>query len=318
MCDDDDIWCEIQELCTDDGDVISGYSVYPDDEIAYLAKGDLSRLTNADLRRLNYLLVREALVEAKFGLPSSTSECEFDEYLSSWLTSLVDIGLNPINVSKMRKEQWTFSLADHISKLKQPTPILLSPDQPSINSTTLDNRITRLNHPCFGSGVLGTVQPPRQLSAGFHQVFPILVQLGVMKEGELIGVENPEVHLHPSLQVRVAEMLISHALSGRRIIVETHSDLVIRRAIRAVLEEQIAQSQIQIYFVELADSIAVPFSGVTVSFRGSSLSRVRMDERGRIANWPSGFLDDDIRESQRLMEIMYGDLAQEGENDEPS
>ena len=46
----------------------------------------------------------------------------------------------------------------------------------------------------------------------------MIVQMGLMRKGELIGIENPEVHLHPSLQLQVAEMLIAHAKGpGRRI-----------------------------------------------------------------------------------------------------
>lgn len=141
------------------------------------------------------------------------------------------------------------------------------------------------------------------MSAGLHQVFPLLVQLGMMKRGELLGIENPEVHLHPSLQMRVAEMLIAHAKSGRNILVETHSDLVIRRTIRAILEEEMSQSQVDIYFTEL---VARQECLGQKWFSGSRIERIRIDEEGRIANWPTGFLDEDVRESERLLDVMYG------------
>jgi predicted ATPase len=95
-------------------------------------------------------------------------------------------------------------------------------------------------------------------------------------------------------------------MSGRRILVETHSDLVIRRVLRAILEEDIAQSDVQIYFTELDQSAQTTERGVIVTFRGSSIRPIRIDDRGRIANWPAGFLDEDLRESQRLLDIMYG------------
>ena len=82
----------------------------------------------------------------------------------------------------------------------------------------------------------------------------MIVQLGLMRQGELVGIENPEVHLHPSMQLRLAEMLIDHANSGRHILVETHSDLLIRRVIRAILAEEIVQLRVQVYFVDLQKS----------------------------------------------------------------
>jgi len=134
----------------------------------------------------------------------------------------------------------------------------------------------------------------------------MIVQLGMMQPGELFGIENPEVHLHPSLQVQVTEMLLDHAKSGRRIIVETHSDLVLRRTIRAILEEEIPQSAVGIYCVNLNDHRETTVQGERAMFVGSTLETIRVDDKGRIVNWPEGFLDEDIRESQRLLDIMYG------------
>ncbi len=42
-------------------------------------------------------------------------------------------------------------------------------------------------------------QPPPRFSAGFHQLFPIIAQVGLMQRHEALFLENPEVHLHPSL-----------------------------------------------------------------------------------------------------------------------
>ena len=150
------------------------------------------------------------------------------------------------------------------------------------------------------------------MSSGFHQLFPIIVQLGVMKCGELIGIENPEVHLHPALQVSMTEALVDHAVSGRRMIVETHSDLLLRRVLRAILSEDISQSQVQIYFTKL---VPIAHKGDDTGFSESTLEPIRTDSRGRISNWPEGFLDADVRESQQLMDIMYGGNDQEEPDD---
>jgi predicted ATPase len=127
-----------------------------------------------------------------------------------------------------------------------------------------------------------------------------------MRPGNLLGIENPEVHLHPKLQVQVTEMLLDHARSGRRLIIETHSDLVLRRTIRAILAEELPQSQIAIYCVNLTESRMGIFNEVESVFVGSTLEAVKVDKQGRVKNWPDGFLDEDARESQRLLDIMYG------------
>jgi len=156
--------------------------------------------------------------------------------------------------------------------------------------------VARIGHDCF----FDQPQTPGQMSSGFHQLAPLIVQSALMQKYEIMAVENPEVHLHPSLQLKVAEFLMHQAKSGKWMIIETHSDLIIRRVIREILEEKIAlgQANIGIYFASLDQS--------EQGYRYSTLKPIEIDERGRIQNWPPGFMDDDVQESRRLIDIMYG------------
>ena len=278
---------------------------------------DVQELSRRDLARMNYLLIEDALNydenrEYRKSQGINRRTFTFESYVSSRMRRLTDVGIGFLPFHN-RLGQWDLCVfADHNEK-EWPDGFLVEASQFSSYGAD-ENTMQRMIHPCFGEGVLCAMQPPRQLSSGFHQVFPIIVQLGLMKKDELVGIENPEVHLHPSLQLRLAEMLIAHASTGRYIFVETHSDLLVRRVIRAILEEKLPQSGVQIYFtdlqvcpdVDLAVLAGEQRGSVKAGFRHSTLRRVCVDERGRIANWPDGFLDDDVRESQRLLDIMYG------------
>jgi hypothetical protein len=92
--------------------------------------------------------------------------------------------------------------------------------------------------------------------------------------------------------------------------------LFIRRVLRAILEETVSQSQVQIFFTELKQSEKAINEHPRVDFHGSTLSPIQIDDRGRIANWPEGFLDDDVRESQRMLDIMYGGGREDDDDDE--
>ena len=164
----------------------------------------------------------------------------------------------------------------------------------------------RFLHACFGldNSVCHTLEP---LSSGFHQVMPMVIQAALMWRYEMLAIENPEVHLHPSLQLNTMDFLIQQALTGRTIMIETHSDLVVRRTIRSLLEEGISQEEVRLYFVDIKKS--------QLGCHYSTLNSLQVNERGQIQNWPEGFMDDDLKESQRLMNIMY-DIPFDDEEEE--
>lgn len=150
--------------------------------------------------------------------------------------------------------------------------------------------------PHFVSDLLRGSQTFRQFPSGFHQLLPIVVQTSLMEPGQLLSIENPEVHLHPDLQLKIAEDLLNQARAGRRILIETHSDLIIRRVIRALMAEEISQQQLSLMFSSVRKADYPPYS---------VLQPFGVNDDGRIT-WPEGFMDASINESQRLMDVMYG------------
>ena len=287
----------------------------PDPEIKYLADKGTANLDARSLRRLNSLLVRDTLTLGEdFGFENRLAETNdtypFVSYLSRWLDRLVEVGLKIPNEQGQTTDLLGNFGAHHWSGVVSdvPTGLLLAPQHPLTFVVEPDDKLSRLIHPCFGRG---GAQSPRQLSAGFHQIYPILVQLGVMKAGELLAIENPEVHLHPGLQLKLTEALIKHIPSGRRLIIETHSDLVVRRVLRAILQEEdgLGQSQVGIYFADLKREAH--------GYHNSTLEPLQINDQGQISNWPEGFMDDDVKESRRLMDAMYGREREEDEASDP-
>jgi predicted ATPase len=51
---------------------------------------------------------------------------------------------------------------------------------------------------------------PSDVGFGIGQLLPIIVE-GVIAQGRVICVEQPEIHLHPRLQAHVADFLIATA-----------------------------------------------------------------------------------------------------------
>jgi len=290
------------------------WPVLNSEEAKFWISQGVERLSEEELRRLNRLLIEEAFGRID-GIPHQTGYV-FEMFVGVWLEKLIQTQISPFpdNLEgQSLSEQWDKHAPppDGFLVHDRPKWMPVGPDwhpQERLGEAPYDKE-GRFQHECLGnlSPSRELPAPPSFLSAGFQQIAPIVVQAGLLKAHEVMAVENPEVHLHPSLQLEITGFLLAQARSGKTVLVETHSDLVVRRVLRAILQEEIAQAQVQIAFASLTKDAEQRVAW-------STLERVQVNERGQVANWPEGFMDDDIRESRRLIDIMYGAIPEE--NDE--
>lgn len=84
---------------------------------------------------------------------------------------------------------------------------------------------------------------------GVSQIFPIVVQGLIMDKYKTLLLEQPEIHLHPKAQMKMADFLLSLAYNNKNTIVETHSDHIINRITRRVMENTELSNLVRIYFV---------------------------------------------------------------------
>jgi len=112
---------------------------------------------------------------------------------------------------------------------------------------------------------------------GVSQVLPVLVALLVAEPGRLVYLEQPELHLHPRAQHNLAEIIAEAAARGVRVVVETHSDLLILGVQALVAEGRLDPSQVVLHWFE-RDRDGV-----------SHVTRAEPDESGRYGDWPEDF-----------------------------
>jgi predicted ATPase len=125
---------------------------------------------------------------------------------------------------------------------------------------------------------------------GVSQILPVLALCYYVPEGSIILMEQPEIHLHPSVQAGLADVLIDAAKIRRvQIIIESHSEHLLRRLQRRVAEEKIASDEIALYFCDMVGGT-------------SQLTPLQLDLFGRIANWPAGFFGDEFGEMAAMTE----------------
>src|SRR5262245_34270914 len=79
----------------------------------------------------------------------------------------------------------------------------------------------------------GTIVSHRDIGVGISQVLPILVE-AYASRGQILAIEQPELHLHPGLQAELGDVFIKSALGHQRntLLVETHSEHLILRLMR--------------------------------------------------------------------------------------
>ena len=96
--------------------------------------------------------------------------------------------------------------------------------------------------------------------------------------------EQPEIHLHPSVQSGLADVMLNVAEARNvQVIVESHSEHLMRRLQRRVAEEAASSDGVKLYFISAVEGVA----------RASDLV---LNEWGEIENWPDRFFGDDVGE----------------------
>jgi predicted ATPase len=123
---------------------------------------------------------------------------------------------------------------------------------------------------------------------GVSQVLPVLVLCYYVPEGSTILLEQPELHLHPSVQSGLADIFIdAYQKRGVQIILESHSEHLLRRLQLRMAEEKIVPSDVNLYFCSLEKG-------------ESKLTTLDMDEYGNIRNYPKDFFGDDFGEIAKM------------------
>lgn len=132
---------------------------------------------------------------------------------------------------------------------------------------------------------------------GVSQVLPVLVQCLYAEPGSTLIFEQPELHLHPRVQMELADVLIEAAFvvrenaetRGVQLIVESHSEHLLRRLQRRIAEERLRPEDVALYFCDAANG-------------EGTISELEVDLFGNIVNWPRDFFGDqmaDVAEQSR-------------------
>ncbi len=138
----------------------------------------------------------------------------------------------------------------------------------------------------------GTPVTLADVGFGINQVLPVIVEgadFFIGREGRVLCVEQPEIHLHPRLQANLADLMME-TIKGReekQWIVETHSELLILRMQRHIREGKLDPSDVSVVYVDPNAE----------DMEGSKVVQLRLDENGDFEDyWPNGFFEEGFAE----------------------
>ncbi|KAA6329002.1 hypothetical protein EZS27_022152 [termite gut metagenome] len=124
---------------------------------------------------------------------------------------------------------------------------------------------------------------------GYSYILPIVVSALIAKKDSILIVENPEAHLHPMAQSGITELLSRLAEKGVQIFIETHSEHILNGFRLSALRDipQITNEDLSVFFFN----------------NDFTISPLRIQNNGRIPNWPIGFFDQQERDLAEIIRL---------------
>jgi predicted ATPase len=133
----------------------------------------------------------------------------------------------------------------------------------------------------------------REISiAGNSFVLKLLVLCLTGAPGDILLLENPEIHLHPGAQSRLGNLFSFLSAKGVQIIAETHCEHLINRIRYEVYKKQIHSNDVLIHYKK---NNLEPFEVLKINPGGHFC-----DTTGKEKSFPGGFFDSTLME---LLEI---------------
>jgi len=126
---------------------------------------------------------------------------------------------------------------------------------------------------------------------GVSQTLPVLVALLAAKPGQAVYIEQPEIHLHPRAQVRLADVLAEAAKRGVRVIAETHSSLLLQ-----AVQTLVAKGELDPDLVKLHWFVRNEADGST------EVRSANLDEEGAYGDWPTDFDDVELNSAKEYLD----------------
>ncbi len=156
-----------------------------------------------------------------------------------------------------------------------------------INDTQVELQVGRLSRSARGGAA--DVVNVADVGLGVSQTLPVLVALLAARPGQLVYLEQPELHLHPRAQSVLAEVLADAAKRGVRVVAETHSSLLLLGIQSLVAEGQLAPELVKLHWFQRRQD------------GSTEVKSADLDQAGAFGEWPEDFGDVSMETQARYL-----------------
>jgi predicted ATPase len=165
-----------------------------------------------------------------------------------------------------------------------------------VDDTRVELRVGRLKQRTRG-GALDLVSIA-DVGFGISQCLPVLVALLTARPGQLVYIEEPEIHLHPRAQVALSQILADAANRGVRVVIETHSALLLLGVQALVAEGALPPERVALHWFSLTKDGA------------TEVRSADLDEAGAFGEWPEDFAEVALDAQARYLDAAEKRLAE--------
>lgn len=132
---------------------------------------------------------------------------------------------------------------------------------------------------------------PANIGSGVSYLISVLVMCLASSDGDILIIENPEIHLHPSAQAKVCEFLDFIARANRQLFIESHSDHIFNGFRVGITTGTMDPENINLQFVKLNEEHV------------TEAVRVQIGRMGRIENQQKDLFDQFDLDMNRMIGV---------------
>jgi len=159
-----------------------------------------------------------------------------------------------------------------------------------VDDTQVEIKVGRLPHSKRGGA--SDLVNIADVGFGISQALPVIVALLAARPGQLVYLEQPEIHLHPLAQRRLARVLLQAVGNGAVMVVETHSALLLREVQTLIATKQIEKDQVALHWLQRG------------SDGSTQVYTAKLDDLGAYGDWPEDFDQTELEAEQAYLDAV--------------